>query len=302
MRCAAIVFVAVLMLLPATWAEGQSTSVSVDVTQLDEKTYVRIDALNLENKVIVRLVQEGFAVVATSEDPYIRVAYLAGARLRIKVQTGEVMQGRTVDISGDLDLDALHLEVSQKTVELVRQMPQPTGAKTAPVPVEVVTNQPEPLPRRPLVLDAMAGFVYRGDSDPQLGLGLAYPFTSSMAVTGGIHLIPATSPAIDVFEWQAQAGLSWTVLVTNPWRLDVGISGGLLVHHFSLPNDSGTRVNALVTIPISLARTLRHGLTLGFRLAPGFTPESREHTAGGRQLWQRSGARLEVLGHLSWQL
>lgn len=304
----AVVLFLVFLLLPATWAQAQSASVSVDVSQLDENTYERMDALSLEHKVIVRLIQEGFAVVATSEKPHIRVTYLASEGLIINVQAGDTNLERAVGISSDPGLDALHLEVAQKTVELVRQMPAPTSATPAtpntpvPVPAEVVAIEPESPPHRPLLLGAMAGFVFRGESDLQLGLQLAYPFANALAFTGTVNFVPASSPDIDVFEWQAQAGLSWTVLVTNPWRLEVGISGGVLVHHFSLPNDSGTRVSALVTIPLSITRTLKQGPTLGVRLAPGFTPESREHTAGGLQLWQRSGARLEVVGYVSWQL
>ena len=97
------------------------------------------------------------------------------------------------------------------------------------------------------------------------------------------------------------AGLSCR-FAQNQVTVIIGASGGVLIHHFSLPNDSGTRTDAVVTIPLSLTRRLSDRLELGIRLAPGFSDESREHTQGGQQLWQRSGARLEALGQLSWRL
>ena len=49
-------------------ADG-SPSVGIDMTRLDAATYRRLDALTLERRLVVRLVQEGLAVVAPSQHP-----------------------------------------------------------------------------------------------------------------------------------------------------------------------------------------------------------------------------------------
>jgi hypothetical protein len=52
----------------SSWARNAPT-VAVDLATLDVVTYQELDGLSLEKRVVVRLVQEGFAVVAPTEQP-----------------------------------------------------------------------------------------------------------------------------------------------------------------------------------------------------------------------------------------
>jgi len=342
--CKSIKAIAALGILIATmvwpWASAdaqeRSPSVSVDVSQLDAQTYERLDALNLEKKVILRLVQEGFAVVAARERPYIRVVYRGGSTLRIEVESGVSKRTREVHLSVASDLAALHLEVAQKTVALVRQMPRkaasrptetPSTQRATPAPAvgTPVVGTPAvrtpavrtlaPVPRaagnHPLTLDAVVGLVTRGKIDPLVGLNVSYAFHRSIGAAATFGFVPASSAEIDVFEGQVQLGVYWAALVGESWRLLLGVSAGVQVHCFSLsreslsneslPNESGTRVDPLVTSPLTLTRRLWKRFEVGIRLAPGLSGESREHTRNGVQLWQRSGLRLEASVQLSWR-
>ena len=287
-------------------ANAQHTTVAVDVSQLDQQTYDRIDALRLEKRVVVRLVQEGFAVVAVGEAPHVRITYVAKGTLLITVSVDSTHRDRSVAFADTSDLDALHLEIAQKTVELVRQMPKPAN-RTAITPPVLATRSPQSLPKPPasakhrsLALEAVVGTVWRGNADAYLGVGVAHPLKSAFAITATLALIPASAMEIDVLEWEAQFGVAWIPVQTQYWSISLGVRLGALVHHFSRTGESGTRADVLVTTPVTLHRSLFRHFATAIRVAPGFTEESREHTHAGAQLWRRSNARLEVMAQLQW--
>jgi len=62
-----------LLAAARAWAEGPRPTVAVDFAALDEAAYRRLDALTLEQRVVLRLAQEGFAVVAPKGDPEILI-------------------------------------------------------------------------------------------------------------------------------------------------------------------------------------------------------------------------------------
>src|SRR5262245_7257380 len=54
-------------------AQEAPLTVAVDVSSLDARSFRELDALALEKAVMVRLVQDGFAVVSPSADPQVSV-------------------------------------------------------------------------------------------------------------------------------------------------------------------------------------------------------------------------------------
>jgi hypothetical protein len=301
---ASLVALFAALVLQLSAARAQPTSVSVDVSQLDRGTYKRIDALNLEKQVVVRLIQEGFAVVSATERPAIRVDYQLqepGALAIVARAAGE-RRLSVVELSPSADLAALHLEISQKSVELVRQLEAgETGIPSAeagdPVPPER-----GPPPRRAPRVSAQIGGVARSAVDLYIGAGGLYPLRPKLSLSATLGFVPASNSEIDVVEWQALVGVRWGPLGGEAWRVSVGADFGMLVHHYQRAGDSGARADLLVLIPLTVERWLSDRLCLGARLAPGWAGESREHKSGNDSIWHRSFARLELLFSAGWRL
>src|SRR5262249_25290824 len=54
---------------PCAASAHEDFTVALDFSSIDEQTYRSLDVLSLERELVVRLVQEGFAVVAASARP-----------------------------------------------------------------------------------------------------------------------------------------------------------------------------------------------------------------------------------------
>lgn len=279
------------------------TDVSVDVGALGEDDYERFDALNLEKAVIVRLVQEGFAVVAVGEDAAVAVHCSSDSAASFLLVAESVEIRRAALLSPSDDLAAFHLEVAQKAVALVRSV-QAAALDTSEEDTDTIAVLPSALPVQPQIakrnatINVFAGAVYRGALDPQLTLETTLPLSSWLSAVVSVGLTPASNAKIEVHEWQALAGLLWNPLTPGPWRLQAGFMAGLMTHHFSVPQGSGTRIEPLFSLPVTLSRVVYPRISVGLRVAPGFAMQSREHLDGTEQLWQRSAGRVETLLHL----
>lgn len=105
-------------------AASQATSVSVDVTTLDDVTFQRLDGTALEKQIVVRLVQDGFAVVASTWQPAVALTvHGMGKSILLQAYGPGGMHKREVaaEVGGkQVPAAELRLELVQKAAELVR--------------------------------------------------------------------------------------------------------------------------------------------------------------------------------------
>jgi hypothetical protein len=101
-----------------------AATVSVDVTTLDDAAFQRLDGAALEKQIVVRLVQDGFAVVATSWQPaVVLTVHSLGQSVLLQAYGPAGLHRREVaaEVGGRRVPSAeLRLELAQKAAELVR--------------------------------------------------------------------------------------------------------------------------------------------------------------------------------------
>ncbi|MGE0869247.1 MAG: hypothetical protein AB7P03_11815 [Kofleriaceae bacterium] len=304
-----LVVVAILLALPTLVAYAQTKPrVAVDFSSLDKAFYDQINALELEKQLVLRLVQEGFAVVAAAESPDILVRYQHDERLRVVVSAGELKREIAIEVPAQDDLAEFQLQVSQKTVEIVREMPSPEppprSAPNLPRPATIsesatpldITSPPEP---HSVAIMAGVGMLRRGAMDPQVS-GAIELQRGRLRLHGTISFVPASNDDVAITEWQVQAGGGWAIVQSQIIWLSVGASVGLLVHRYELER-AGTRVDPLVSLPVTASYQVSGPLAAWLRVAPGIA-KAREHTMGDVTLWQRDRVRFELQIGLSYRL
>src|SRR5262245_50425020 len=110
-----------LLLALTDAADPPPTTVAVDVAALDEEAYRQINALALEQQVLLRLAQEGFAVVVQSASPQILIRLqVLPDRIVVVDVADPARRSRVVMTGGEPVRELTHLEVAQKIVELAR--------------------------------------------------------------------------------------------------------------------------------------------------------------------------------------
>jgi hypothetical protein len=280
----------------------QVNTVALDLGALDEDTYRRVGGLALQKQAVLRLVQESFAVVAASAAPDIVLAvepFEAGLRLTAKSRAGE--QAREVQLSQDEPLEELHLEISQKLVELARSVtPPPLPVEPPKPPPEPRSLPPPPLPPRWWTADVRAGadVVFRkGGNDPQARLDLRWGGRLGAQLVGA--LAPSHTSDLKVLEWTILAGPSWRQALVPRLDVEIGLLAGLLWHHFTIKNPysldtAGNRRDWAAALPMALAFSPIPMVELSLRVAPRVCGESREHFLGDRRLWFRDRWALET--------
>ncbi len=306
-------------LLCALWAQA-TPAVAVDIRALQPQQYEAIDALKLERHLLARLVQEGFAVVSLEGSPDLRIVLqVQDEALKISVRTATAaLSSRRVRVRPD-SLAAMHFEVVQRAVQLVRQAPRRSPAqgpgaprlnasmpkaepKPAP-PVRVLVKVPLQPPGEGLSASVGVGVIGRDQGgDLQLRLRGRYGFKRApgLGLRVDAALAPPLASSFSVWEWQIQAGADYRIPWTSTWYLEVGALFGALIHRFSSPTTvGGVRADFLVSLPLSVGFRLgRWGAQL--LIAPGLTEERREHFQEGTRLWSRGAVRITVAAAVEW--
>ncbi|HEY3447866.1 MAG TPA: hypothetical protein VGK67_16035 [Myxococcales bacterium] len=303
--CAALA-AATLSAAPAPAASApQVTSVALDLTALDEETYRKVGALALEKQVVLRLVQESFAVVAPSAKPDVKLAVEATATGLKLTATSTVGADRREIALGSEPLQELHLEVSQKLVELARAMaPPPVLPEPVPEP-PAETQDPAPRPGTPprwwsVDVSLGGGAVFRkGGNDPEARLSLRWGGRLGVVLTGG--WTPTLSSELRVLEWTLLAGPSWRQPLHESVDVEVGLLGGVLLHHYTVWNEysadeSGDRQDWAMALPVMLSWRPNSVLSASLRVAGRVVGNHREHLLNDRSLWRREAWALELGG------
>ncbi|AFE04902.1 hypothetical protein COCOR_02891 [Corallococcus coralloides DSM 2259] len=284
--------------------QAPAVSVSFDLRSLSEQDYRRWDGVELERKVALRLIQEGFAVVSPRSPAQLRLRasrspeglWLEAAGPRQRVEQG-VRVGRG-------SLAELHLEVAQKLSEMTRAVqpePEPPPPEPAlPPPVEVAAA-----PWRPeLDLSLGLGTLWRGrGTDPLLLLSVRRG-VESFGLEAEAGLGVSREAALTVFEAQGGAFFSYRRSVAERLQLEPGVGAGLVVHAFRLKDawmsgQSGTQVSPAGWARMKLRWRFTERLAAELRVALGLL-RPVTHVSEGGTLWSRGGARLETGVQLSW--
>lgn len=310
-------------------------SIAFDLRGLSADEYHRIDGLALERKVALRLVQEGFAVVApgAAADVEVRASMVAGGLALDAIGGGAALRA-TIATTPDAAA-AWHLEVAHKISEMARALATashrergrpPPSAALAGVPLPPPPSSPAPsavrAPATPTALAAPREAASDGDARPaprwEVGLAAGAVWRAGGGdALGGVtatnvharlrlHLeafgARSTGPGIEVWEGQGSAGLG-VALVEGHVDVDVGLAAGLVGQRFSLASQwatdsTGTHVVPAGWIPLYARWTSGH-VVIGARAALGFA-RSLTHTAEGATLWSRGSVRLETMLVLAW--
>jgi hypothetical protein len=319
-RAALTMLCVVLVCGRAGAAGNMPRSVGVDFSTLDDATYRDIDGLALEKATLLRLVQEGFPVVAVSASPVVLIS------LR-RVPDGLLIEARGGSIARSIvplprgSLAEFHLMVVQRVVALSRASLQPAhggqaepAARPAPqpeveaVPRDIRSESLESLESRrgEVELNAGAGVLWRGDArDLLVHAGFRYVLSRRIRVGGGLSFTPSTESGISVREWQPEIGLDYRLLDQRPLYFDVGIVVGLGLQHYRLEDPAAADrervlVDAVARVPLMLSYSGRH-LGVGVWAAPGVASRGHEHTANGGVLWDRSAVRVESGVAVLWR-
>lgn len=298
--------------------QAPAVSVSFDLRALPEQDYRRWEGVELERKVALRLIQEGFAVVSPRSP----------ARLRLRVS--RTPEGLRLEASGPLQrveqdvrvgrgsLAELHLEVAQKLTEMTRAVQsEPEPEPPAPVPVPPPSPVPEPAPMlpvevaaapRPSELDVSLGVgaLWRGPGvDPHLLLSVRRGL-GAFGLDAEVGLGRSREPALTVFEAQGGAFFSYRLSLTERLQLEPGAGVGLVLHSFRLEDDgvseqTGTQVSPAGWARMKFRWRFTEQLAAEVRVSAGLLrPVS--HVREGETLWSREAARFETGAQLSWGL
>jgi len=301
--------------LALAWpAAAVPVSVGVDFSQLPEDTFDRVDGVSLEQALVVRLVQDGFAVVSLASAPQLVVSIAASPpSLRISVTTGDA--SRTADVLFEgVDLPELRLETAQRVAELVRAVKSELKPATnADVKVEPPATVAEKEPEEPVVeapplrwaVLVGAGGAYRAsmlDGAVSLGAELRWPSGPMLRIGG--QAVRANEAAIDAVDALAQVGAGWSWLL-GPVDVAVSLEAGAHVHVFSVQGDasagaSGVRWDGVVSLPVEVTVGGASGLLVRLRASPFATTLARVHAVGEVEAWSRGALGVALGLHVGW--
>ncbi len=316
-----------LALLTGTDRGPESASVAFDLRGLSAAAYHAIDGLALERKVALRLVQEGFAVVApgSGADVEVRASVTDGGGLLLSAAVRDDRDApplRSTIAAANGPAAEWHLEVAHKVSEMARVLAAsrvatraptatpagrsgaaaPATAATVTAETEVVKPFPAGRPRWEVGLGA--GALWRAGGADLLAGVLATHARGRLRLHIDVLGSRSAGSGIDVSEGQGMAGVSAAV-IDGPASVDVGLAAGVVVQHFSLASPwasdrAGTQAAPGLWLPLH-ARWAAGRLVVAGRAALGVA-RALDHTSEGATLWSRGSLRLESMLILAWTL
>lgn len=279
-------------------AEGgeRVVSVALDLTGLDAEAYRRVGGLALEKQAVLRLVQEQFGVVAPAAGPDVAIRIELGDQvLRLTARSRRGAEVREVALGAGEALSELHLEASQKIVELARAVTPPPPVQPGPPPPPPPREAP-----RTWTLDGGVGgeaLLRDGGTDPQARLQLRWGGRLGVRLSGAYA--PSGSSELRVLEWAVQVGPSYRQPLGAALDLEVDLLGGVLLHHYTLwdgyaSDRAGDRIDWAASLPLTLCWRPFSALAVSLRIAGRLAGNQREHFFNERELWRRGAWGLEA--------
>jgi hypothetical protein len=307
---------ALALAVALTWilSAGQSCAASIafDFRGLSAEEYRRIDGLALERKLVLRLVQEGFAVVApgSGADVELRAVRTAGG-LEVRATSGASSRAVTISMA-EAPSPEWQLEVAHKVSELARTIapvkriearppPAPSKPKPRPTPDRAPPDGPAALESR-WEIGVGAGAIWRaGGSGLLAGVHATNAF-GRLRLHLDVLGTRSRGTEIEVWEAQGSAGAG-VALIEGALGLDVGLAGGAVLQRFSVTNAwasdrSGTTASPAIWAPLHVRWAASH-LVIKGRTAAGLA-RSPAHTSQGASLWSRGALRLEAVLLVAW--
>ncbi len=292
-------------------------SVAVDLSALDRRSYQELDAVSLERALVVRLIQEGFAVVAPTSAPEVRLRLTRqGHRAELASEDDQVV------IELDLkNLREFHFEVAQKAVELAREAGVKLDAKTvkpasAPKPTAEPAPEPPPLVLEPLrgpfepkwnVLVA-SGALFRGPgADPRASLAARFAAAHIVGLHLEVGLSAILGSALTVYDGSLLLGVGLAFVNRQFVRLELGLSLGVALHTYALADASafdrfGTRFDFLGRPFVRFVVNPLSGLLVWAQVGGGLTSRAREHRFLNEVLSSRGALWVDAQAGLGWEL
>ncbi len=310
-----------LVIVASAAAAQPRPTVAIDVSALSDSAAKRVDALALETRVVQRLLQEGFAVVAPFTEPDVLLA-LEGNGERIRLVASGGGDPNAVDVSlATGSLAELQLELSQRLVDLARAqiatLPSPSPEPEAEAEAErpaITPLRPRPadpaLTEGPAADDAVhfdvgigADALWRIDGiDPLarvvVSTDVAPEGRWSVRLAAGFAR--SSAPGLEIFDWQLQAGVGLRLWRIGRLSARASLLLGVAYHDWVTEPSGGiadiTEVRplaALASVDYEVLWRVVGPLQLGIRIAPGISLVPLTHTVKGTAVWGRNAARVE---------
>lgn len=320
-RCSTrqVVALALAFTLSGTSAYGQEQAeqakpvvVAVDFSALSPQSADRLDALGLETRILLRLIQEGFAVAAPFTRPEVLVrAEDEADAMRLIVEGAGGSDAVDIPLEGGVRAE-LQLEVAHRAVDLARLRADAVLAARkglvkpaeprALMPLRPTVAEPVvPPPPDPLYVETAlgAGALWRGSTVDPLALvrvGLSGIGPLALDLVGGWS--GSSAPGLTVSEWQVQAGPRVRIFAAGRWRGESSILVGVMAHtwRFEGPGaleSTGAPLDVIATLPLELRYRIGWA-SFGARFAPGLTGSQRSHRRDGLEIWEQHWGRLEA--------
>jgi hypothetical protein len=281
-------------------------SVAVDLSTLDSDV---ADAAALEQALVMRLLQEGFAIDPLTAEPSIVVAVSGGEpELVLSAKSAHFERARTIDVTGSGGAQ-LQLEIVQKVVELARLAREAAPPPSPPAPAVASPPAVAAAPASRAQHDLPAQVSERGEAREQpprweIGgdVGVVSTGTAEASVharyaigarVGAVLRAAASQPdeaAISVGEQELMAGASYEWTLASRLVLDVGALAGVHRHHFELSmqlaDRTGTRYDPVLATPVRLSLQASRRFEVSV-WGIGKLAKEREHVSGTEVLWRR---------------
>lgn len=302
-----------LTLLPAAAAATPTppapTTVGIDMGALSERDYAIVDGLALQKKAVLRLVEEGFAVVAWHKAPAVKVRLsMADGVLAVEAVT-EAGRERRLLPRGEDEISAFHLEAAHHVVGAVRAAALALSLlkRRRPPPAAVEAAAREPRARDRVEVDVSVLAVVREAADAQPQLGLRLPLGAGWWLDADAGLALASEARVSGRDWLVTLGASRRWVLAGGFELSVGARVGVVLHEFevqaaageALTEPSGLRADFVALAPLTWTWWFDDGFGLRVSVAPGAAHRPREHTQRGEVLWERSAWRVDAGGGLA---
>jgi hypothetical protein len=290
---------AVLALLSLFWATPAFADdvirVAVDAAAASDAVHRQWGLVGLQRKIVLRLTQEGFAVVPAEAEPDLVLSITGTPRVLRLTVSGRGSAGPHRIASEPKRRTGLHLEIAQQAVGMLRAAANDLPAREEATPV----SRTPPPAKEPMTLEIGlgGGAALRGDAIDATGQ-LSGRLGDAWGLALDVGLSPSRQNQMSVVESHLALGIDRQhATADGHWLLGAGIVAGLGWHHFQSSagaGEEGSRFNPVLYLLARVAWRITGNWSLQLWAAPGWTFRARTIERGSREVWSASALRLRV--------
>ena len=283
----------------------------VDLEAMSDVCFKLMDGLALENRIVVRLIQDGYAVVSKSSDPEV-LLQLSCKRKALRITEARTGQSQTLS-PASLSLPQFHLLAGQAAVQLAsasrpRQAPAPV-AVPAPRPTLEPTPEPAPGPEAASAwrIAAGLGVLSRGvAADPRFTVDVSRQ-VGRLRPLLSVAYLPSRSTGIRVTELDGLLGVRHSFPL---WReLTLGLRGcaGVRLHTFRIRETGvhpghGAVTSGLVELGMMPTWKIAAHFRLGLDVSGSASASEIRHALDDEPIWTRSRWGTGAMLRLEWSV